>query len=77
MGTCHYCRRSIVAGDKQIIHMDGCPHVTPSNKAEFRSGWDDGRSGKIEPCSGHAAYLIGFGEGICALEEGVNGNGHY
>lgn len=73
MDKCHYCRRYRIAGDKFIIHASGCPQVIPAYKAEYDNGWNDGRSGKLEPLSQHVAYLMGFGEGICALEEFENG----
>jgi hypothetical protein len=77
MDKCHYCRRSKVAGEKLVVHRIGCPQVIPAYKTEYHNGWDDGYSGKLDPLSDHVAYMMGFGQGKCALEEFENGDRPY
>ena len=73
MDRCSYCRRNRVGYQKHIVHSIGCPQVIPAAESVWRAGWNDGRKGKLEPESSDPTYIMGFYQGVCALEEAENG----
>lgn len=69
MSDCYYCKW------RNGHHDPDCPNLTPANSPErklYEKGWEDGRQAKPET-SDHPAYKLGYGNGMCALEEYENG----
>ena len=69
---CYTCNRS-------GAHDSGCPESMDSREmqkyalAEYRRGWDEGRGGDDCLVGQSASYNLGWGNGMCALEEAENG----
>ena len=74
MSKCFYCERSIEHPNDD--HSDDCPQIQANQKtahAEYNRGWDLGRSGKSCPAYVSPTFLLGYGNGVCALESAQNG----
>jgi hypothetical protein len=65
--SCYFC------GWHKGGHSPNCPAGDRAAEARFRKGWDEGKSGALNPSSDEPAFVLGFHRGEVALEEAQNG----
>jgi len=59
---------------KNGLHNPACPKAlgTPEAEAMYQRGREDGRAGRSKT-EENPTYRLGYGNGVCALEEKQNG----